>query len=269
VIEDARLRQRRHRRVGGAVLATGTAVLVFLVASGGGSPGRTSSTAQPGRAKPVAKSPTLVNASCAWHETLSGSPGRSLLSILGVLRAPAATPSASVLAEVERPVSANNGTELYVNYIRLARFFEGQAYYIAAIHFDRCGPGSSANETGDSILVDSDDGGDMGGNPQRIETGRWVGTGSPGIQGDQYSGTVQMVVPDGVASATVHYPAGPADGFRPTVISPAVTVTGKAIGNLLLFNVPRGSGGGQITHPTSMIWRNADGTIIRRFHGRL
>jgi hypothetical protein len=53
------------------------------------------------------------------------------------------------------------------------------------------------------------------------------------------------------------------------VISPAVTVTGKAIGNLLLFNVPRGSGGGQITHPTSMIWRNADGTIIRRFHGRL
>jgi hypothetical protein len=78
-----------------------------------------------------------------------------------------------------------------------------------------------------------------------------------------------MVVPDGVASATIRYPAGPADGFKPNVISPPVTVTGEAVGNLLMVNVPRSSGGGQIMDPTSMVWRNASGQAIRRFHGRL
>jgi hypothetical protein len=67
----------------------------------------------------------------------------------------------------------------------------------------------------------------------------------------------------------MHYPAGPANGFKPKVISPPVTVTATAVGNLLLFDVPRSSGGNQIIHPTSMIWRNASDTIIRRFHGAL
>jgi len=103
----------------------------------------------------------------------------------------------------------------------------------------------------------------------RIEQGQWVGTGGPGIPGDPHSGTVQMIVPDGVATATIHYPAGPANGFQPKIISPAVTVTDTAVGNVLLFNVPRSSGGGQITKPTTMVWHAADGRVIKTFHGRL
>jgi hypothetical protein len=102
-----------------------------------------------------------------------------------------------------------------------------------------------------------------------IEQGHWVGTSGPGIPGDPHSGTVQMIVPDGVASATIRYPPGPANGFKPNVISRAITVTGTAVGNVLLFNVPRSSGGGQIDKPTTMIWRAANGDVIKTFHGRL
>lgn len=102
-----------------------------------------------------------------------------------------------------------------------------------------------------------------------IEQGHWVGTSGPGIPGNPHSGTVQMIVPDGVATATIRYPPGPANGFKPNVISPAVTVTGTAAGNVLLFNVPRSSGGGQIDKPTTMIWRAANGDVIKTFHGRL
>ena len=89
-------------------------------------------------------------------------------------------------------------------------------------------------------------GGGGGGSAKQIEQGKFVGTGGPGIPGNPHSGTVQMVVPDGVASATISYPAGPANGFKPKIISPPVTITATVVGNVLVFNVPRSSGGGQI-----------------------
>jgi hypothetical protein len=266
VIEEARARQRRQRRVGGAVAVIAAGVISVVVAFGGGGD-LAGSAAQPGDHLRATKLPGLVNASCAWRKTLSGAPAGSLLSILGVLRTPAAPVSASVLARLERPLDRSTGLEVYSNYIRRARFFEGQPYYIAAIRYDGCGPG--VRPPGDNIALLGDGGGELGGTAQRIEAGNYIGTGGPGIAGNPHSGTVEMVVPDGVASATVRYPAGPANGFKPKIISPPVTVTAAAIGNVLLFNVPRSSGGGQITQPTSMIWRNAAGATIRTFHGRL
>jgi hypothetical protein len=269
VIEEARARQRRQRRIGGAVVVVAAAVLAVVVAAGGGGGSSlTGSAAQPGNQSRVTKSPSFLNASCVWQKTLSGTPTRALLSILGVLRTPAAPLGVSVLAQLERPLDRTDGAEIYTNFIRRARFFEGQPYYIAAIRFDGCGI-SGIKPSGDNILLWGDGGGEMGGTAQQIEAGKYVGTGGPGIAGNPHSGTVEMVVPDGVASATIHYPAGPANGFTPKIISPPVTVTATVIGNVLLFNVPRSSGGGQITHPTSMIWRNAAGAIIRTFHGGL
>ena len=174
--------------------------------------------------------------------------GASAALILGVLRTPAAPLSASVLTQLERPLDRSNGTEIYTNFIRRARFFEGQPYYIAAIRFDGC----VIKPSGDNILLVGDGEGEIGGTAQRIEAGKYVGTGGPGIAGNPHSGTVEMVVPDGVATATMHYPAGPANGFTPKIISPPVTVTATVIGNVLtLQRAPRSSGGGQITHPTS------------------
>jgi hypothetical protein len=120
-----------------------------------------------------------------------------------------------------------------------------------------------------SVWLSTLGGGGGGGTASDIELGRFVGTGGPGIPGNPQSATVRMVVPDGVANATISYSAGPANGFKPKVISPPVTISAGVVGNVLVFNVPRSSGGGQITQPTSMIWRNASGAVIRRFHGRL
>jgi hypothetical protein len=207
-------------------------------------------------------------AACVWHSTLSGPPSKSLLAILGVFRKPATPRSvpSTIASRFTRPVDRLIGREVYVNYLRLARVFDGVAYYIVPIRYDGCG---AIERSGDGIWLLTDDGGESGGNVTDIEQGTWVGTSGPGIPGNPHSGTVQMVVPDGVASATISYPAGPANGFKPKTISPPVTITATAVGNVLLFNVPRSSGGSQIDDPTSMIWRNANGTIIRRFQGRL
>ena len=112
-------------------------------------------------------------------------------------------------------------------------------------------------------------GGGCGGTPAQIEAGRFVGTGGPGIPGNRHSGTLQMIVPDGVASVTLRYPPGPANGFKPKIISPAFTLTTSVVNNVVLANVPRSSGGGAIMKPTVMVWRAADGRVIKTFQGTL
>jgi hypothetical protein len=72
-----------------------------------------------------------------------------------------------------------------------------------------------------------------------------------------------MVVPDGVAHVTLHFPAGPANGFHKNIISPAVTVTTSPVGNVVVVRVPRS--GGTIGRAT-MTWRAANGHIIKTFN---
>ena len=67
----------------------------------------------------------------------------------------------------------------------------------------------------------------------------------------------------------VAVPAWSGDGFEPKIISPAVTVTTSLVNNVVLANVPRSSGGGAIMKPTVMVWRAADGHVIKTFHGTL
>jgi hypothetical protein len=55
----------------------------------------------------------------------------------------------------------------------------GQPCHIAAIRFDGCG----IKPTGDNILLWGDGGGERGGTAERIEAGKPVGTGVPGIAG--------------------------------------------------------------------------------------
>ena len=93
-----------------------------------------------------------------------------------------------------------------------------------------------------------------------IERGRAVGTGPPG---SGTSATITMIVPDGVATVTLRYPAGRASGYSPK-ISPPFTVITAPVNNELVVRVPRSGGGGPILVPT-MIWRAANGHIIRTF----
>jgi hypothetical protein len=75
--------------------------------------------------------------------------------------------------------------------------------------------------------------------------------------------TIQGLVPDGVASVTLYYPAGKIGGFDRRH-APAFTTTTNVVGNLLSVTIPRG--GNRLTAPMTMTWRAADGDIIKTFH---
>jgi hypothetical protein len=73
------------------------------------------------------------------------------------------------------------------------------------------------------------------------------------------------LVPDGVATVTLHYPAGKVGGFSRRTAA-AVTITAHAVNNVVVVSVPRA--GAQAMNVTTT-WRTADGTIIKTIHGGL
>ncbi len=107
-------------------------------------------------------------------------------------------------------------------------------------------------------LIGGDGGG--GSSAAQIERAEDAGTGPPG---SSTSATITMIVPDGVASVSLHYPAGRASGYS-AKISPPVTITAPVINNELVVRVPRNGGGGTIRQPR-MIWRAADGRVTKTF----
>jgi hypothetical protein len=74
------------------------------------------------------------------------------------------------------------------------------------------------------------------------------------------------VVPDDVASLTVHYPAGEANpGYHTKPVLPAVTINTKPIDNVVLYNVHRASGAAAFASVT-MTWHATDGHVIKTFN---
>jgi hypothetical protein len=94
-----------------------------------------------------------------------------------------------------------------------------------------------------------------------IEQGKDFETGPPG---SSTSSTLTMIIPDGVANVTLRYPAGRASGYSPK-ISPPFTTTTTVVNNEVVVRVPRSGGGGAI-HQAKMIWRAADGHVIKTFN---
>ena len=109
-------------------------------------------------------------------------------------------------------------------------------------------------------------GGGGGADAAQIENqGMWAsssgGTGAnPGLT------LFEGVVPDGVATVTLHYPAGKVGGFSRRT-APAITIKAHAVNNVVLVSVPRA--GAQATSAVTATWRAADGTIIKTIHGGL
>jgi hypothetical protein len=220
-----------------------------------------------------ASASSLSRARCVPRVTpgkrLPGAPSQSLLSILGVLRS-RATPADVLPPSIETNLLRGGaGRDIYVRYIRRARVIAGSSYYIYPVLIARCGQLAHEGIMDLATHIDlgngtfgSDGGG--GATAAAIEQGQGVGTGPPGISGHPgTSGTIDMVVPDGVASVTLRYPAGRASGYSPK-ISPAFAVTTSPVRNLLIVSVPRSSGGEAIQRVT-MIWRATDGHVIKTF----
>jgi hypothetical protein len=254
VIEEARARQRLHRSVAAAavIAAAGIAALVIGFAGGGGSSHGAKGSLRPGR--PPSTGARTSFAAClsrpAIGKPLYGKPSESLLSILGVLRRPAAPPDALPANAKKFVIGGPSSGDVYVNYIRRARVIAGVSYWVFPEVRDFCGRKGPPTM---GLWQSNGSGGGMG-TAATIEQGdRGVGTGS------FTHTTIAMLIPDGVSTVTLHYPAGIIGGFNRHHV-PAATITTNVVGNLVVVTVPRG--GNREAEPDPMIWRNANGRIV-------
>jgi hypothetical protein len=236
--------------------------------------------------------------------TTAGVPPASLLSILGVLRRPAATGGI-------RGVLSRFGeyTGLYVKHVRFARTVDGFDWYVTVsaglqgmrgpghinrciaaqtANFDRELPGMPKAFRADATQIftaqihtershaaynppisvnlnlngfsEYGDGGTGGGagTAAQIEDGKGLGTGGLATGSGPDTTSVQCVVPDGVASVTLHYNAGPVSGYSHKQV-PAANITTKPVNNVIVVTVPRAGGEAVLR---TMIWRAANGKII-------
>jgi hypothetical protein len=250
VIDDARRRQHAHRRVAAAA-AAGIVVLTAWATLGldGGSAPRES--AIPSGLSARIPGPTLTASSltsCLVHERngVQGTPSKALLDILGVLRRPA-TPADAL------PRRALDGSAAYLRYVRRARVVGGVSYYVYPVVAVGCGQSgaydaiallSTRAAAGHGVALGA---GWDGATAADIEKGGAFGGGTPLFNNGP---TITMIVPDGVASVTLHYPTH-------------LTRTAQPVNNVLIIQAPRR---GISPVPGLMIWRTADGHIIKTFH---
>jgi hypothetical protein len=263
VIEEARKRQRRQRRtvVAAVVAALAVGALALAYAGGGGSH---VGGARVPAGQPPARTAGRSDTGClSSGKALQGAPSRSLLSILGVLRRPAMAADALPQTLVARGLTR----DVFVRYIRRTRVIDGSPYYIYPAIVGGCGV--EPEHEGVMHLATNIDlgggaiGGTGGGGATAADIERGL-TGDTGPPGSSTSATITLIVPDGVASVTLRYPAGRASGYS-AKISPPFTVTAAPVNNEFVVRVPRSAGGGPIRRPT-MIWRGAGGRVIRTFN---
>ncbi len=215
--------------------------------------------------------------------TRPGAPNRALLSLLGVLRRPA-QPTDKLPAALRQ--NAGHARETYVHYIRLARVAAGVSYYVVPADSTFHGPTfASACDTAlrtamraelphvpsqlrSRVLALQDQeiarlralrrqaaqsGVCLMSNSQYANGGTCGATASQIGRAGLLSvyGYISGVVPDGVASVTLRYPA--ASG------SPSRTVTADVVGNVFATAVaqPRAN-----VYPT-MTWHSATGATLK------
>jgi hypothetical protein len=190
---------------------------------------------------------------------IQGAPSESLLSILGVLRRPA-TPADALPPQMNQflgMIDKSRGVEVFEHYVRRV-----DGYFMWPERFAGCGLGlgSGSADAGRENMVLSDGSGWGGaGDAAAIEQGAALAGGTSSFG----SSTVEGLVPDGVATITLRYPAGKIGGFDKQD-APAFKVTVKIVGNLMVATIPRG--GNRLTAPMTMLWQAANGTTIKTFH---
>ncbi len=263
VIEEARARQRRHRGVTATVLLAAAGITAILLAFTGGGGGSHPQGAPVPAGHHPPKAARFSPAACAstTRKALQGTPNKSLLSILGVLRRPP-TQTDALPPRLKR-LGAGSGA--FDHYIRRARVVEGSSYYIYPVILRGCG--DQARQAVENPGTNIDLGGGFIGSTAGsiatvadIEHDRAVTTDPPG---SGTSSTLEMIVPDGVAKVTLHYPVSRASGYS-SKISRSVTVTAFAFNNEVIATVPRRAAGSTIQRVT-VIWQAANGHIIKTF----
>ena len=261
VIEEARARQRRQRGAVAAALLAATLAIVFAAGGVGGNLHATPGSSDPGLSAGKTARTSLV--ACSRKPTFTEStPDESLLSTLGVLRRPATASDAP--ASLKATVAADDGAfgQIFVRYIRRARVVAGVRYYVMPGRFTACGAPVPTRLRNEYMVLWVGPRGYAAGTAAMIREGGFF---------DQTvrlasRSTIEMVVPDDVAAVTLHYPAGPIGGYD-RHHAPAITITTKVVGNLLVVTIPRGDN--RVMAPMTMTWRAADRNIIKTFSNSL
>ena len=225
----------------------------------------------------------------AVPETERGAPTPALLAALAVLRNPRA-----VADELPGSLRGNAPSGRFVQYIRLATTAGGLAYYVVPssspsrmpLVTSQCIAASVtaadnevrrlaaplrarvldliarlatreretlARQTGDAVCL--------------LFAGHDTGGGTCGATAADVRdwglvsvlGPLAGIVPDGVATVTIHYPAG--DGLR------AVTASTKVVNNVFVTSITRAFGTRRLT-PT-ILWRSASGRVLKTVPGRV
>jgi hypothetical protein len=186
--------------------------------------------------------------------TSSGAPDKSLLAVLGVLRRPA-TPADALPPQLQGLLG--DSQKIFANYVRRARVASARTYYVIPLRSAACG--SSKPHDGvilvcelqaDGRIVDAGAGGSATAS-QIDEDGMFLVGGS--CLHKTNATLIAGVVPDRVASITLHYPAS--------------TLTITPVGNVVEASIP--DPGGPLWHPLSTTWRSSNGTIIKTTSGSL
>ena len=189
---------------------------------------------------------------CVEHATTTseGTPNAAVLRTIGVFRRPAT--GADVLpSEPTPPVGMGEGA--YVKYVRLARTVGETSYYLIPIAKGCASLGEEVVEESRGPAGFSSRGGET---LAEIKQGKGVSTWVHNA-----SSTVWGVVPDKVASVVLIYtnPTGP-KGHRSAKVS-APVINNVFVANLAFLTVQSPN-----FNATTIVWRSAEGTVVRRIH---
>jgi len=221
-----------------------------------------------------------------------GSPSSGLLSALGVLRRPAIRSDQPTAPHASTPLYPTEVQDIYVRYVRRAQVKAGISYYIipgARLIQDpeftpRCRasqvavlrselPRIPAGErastlalqarwlalfarmglSGEGVCLSAFAASGVGGG-SCVTAAQAEQGGLQQSNGSTFSG----VVPDGVATVTVHYPSNKG--------AAALTITSRVVGNVYAVRIPGLTPGGG--PPPTIIWRSASGQVIRTISTR-
>jgi|SRR5579863_2503022 len=260
VIEEARAHQRLQRRIAALVTiaAAGAALLGLALAGGFASPRQ--QTAGSHHRPSAAASASLASCATTKHtgKAVQGPPSRALLSLLGVLRRPATAADAlpASVSKLLLDTGLGPASTIFINYVRRARVIADTSYWVYPETITFCGHSRQGMALWESDGPGSGAGGGMG-DAASIADGE-VG-GSSGTFG---STRVEMLIPDGVTTVTLRYPAGKIGGFDRHHAG-ATTITSPVVGNLLIVTVPRG--GNRLIAPMTMTWRAPNGATVKTF----
>jgi hypothetical protein len=147
------------------------------------------------------------------------------------------------------------GEGVYVKFVRRAQVVSGISYYLVPV--EKAITARSCPSTEEVFLVEASSEGaqsDGGLTASSIADGQMFDS-----RWSHGSATLSGIVPDGVAKISLHYAATPLGRH-------AATVTATPVENVFVVSIPRAIINAAL--PTTIVWRSAEGSIIRTIHPR-